>query len=248
MSEYLTTDCRLDMPGFAESNGGEGVINDEAAASRCSDVASPVTPKVVRSLSMEQEEILLGILQLTGLDCFDADITYGNGSFYRGAIPEPVHKFDIEPQALDVQLASSIALPIDDSSLGSIVFDPPFLTYVRAGRDGNGSMIMAKRFAGYWRYDELEAHYRATLKEAGRVLRDDGILVMKCQDIVHNHRLHPTHAWVIEWAADAGLQLKDLFVLGANHRLPSPNRKGSQKHARIFHSYFLVFSRKRGRR
>ena len=34
--------------------------------------------------------------------------------------------------------------------------------------------------------------------------------------------------------------LADLFVLPAKHRLPSPNRAGTQKHARIFHSYFLV--------
>lgn len=243
-------DCLPQMPGYGTGNGGMEVIHDEASASRCLADSAPEMkkPKVVRSLSMEQEEILLGILTLSGLPHFDADVTYGNGSFYKGAVPEPLHKFDIDPQSPGVQEATSIALPLDDGSLRSIVFDPPFLTYVRQGRGGNGSMIMAKRFAGYWRYDELEAHYRATLKEAGRVLANDGILVMKCQDIVHNHRLHPTHAWAIDWAADAGLRLKDLYVLGANHRLPSPNRAGTQKHARIFHSYFLVFTRKGGRR
>lgn len=244
------TDCPTEMPGYADGNGGREVIDDEATASRCPVDPAAVMPKppVVRSLSMEQEEILLGILRLSGLPRFDADITYGNGSFYKGAVPEPTRKFDIDPQGPDVEEATSIALPMDDRSLGSIVFDPPFLTYVREGRGGNGSMIMARRFAGYWRYDELEAHYRATLKEVGRVLQNDGILVMKCQDIVHNHRLHATHAWAIDWAADAGLRLKDLYILGANHRLPSPNRGGTQKHARIFHSYFLVFTRKGGRR
>jgi hypothetical protein len=34
-----------------------------------------------------------------------------------------------------------------------------------------------------------------------------------------------------------------MFILAANHRMPSPNRAGAQKHARIFHSYFLVFKR-----
>lgn len=205
--------------------------------------SAPSAPDVVRSLSNDQHEILQGILDLAGLDAYDADITYGNGVFYRGGIPEPRLKFDIDPQQPGVVEASSDALPLKPNSLNSIVFDPPFLTYVRAGREGNGNMIMSKRFAGYWRYDELEAHYRATFAEAVRVLRQDGILVLKCQDIVHNHRLHPTHAFAIDWADAAGLRLKDLYVLGASHRLPSPNRAGSQKHARIFHSYFLVFTR-----
>lgn len=198
----------------------------------------------VQSLSYSQEEILSSILALRGLDRFDADVTYGNGVFYRGSIPEPAVKFDIDPQCEGVVAASSSALPVADASLGSVVFDPPFLTYVRSGRDGNGSMIMAGRFAGYWRYDELVEHYRDTLGEAARVLSDGGTLVFKCQDIVHNHQLHPTSAYVIQWAHTMGLRLVDTYVLGASHRLPAPNRKGSQRHARIHHSYFLVFEKR----
>ena len=69
------------------------------------------------------------------------------------------------------------------------------------------------------------------------------ILVFKCQDIIHNHKMHCTHANVIFWAEIEGFRLADLFVLPAKHRLPSPNRAGTQKHARIFHSYFLVLER-----
>jgi len=115
---------------------------------------------------------------------------------------------------------------------------------VRSGRDGNGSMVMAKRFGGYWRYDELEAHYRGTLREAARVLRRKGIVVFKCQDIIHNHRMHATHINVVKWAAEHGFRLRDLFILGGGGKLPSPNRAGKQRHARISHSYFLVLEKK----
>jgi tRNA G10 N-methylase Trm11 len=152
-------------------------------------------------------------------------------------------RFDIDPQQQGVAATCSTDLPLEANSLGSIVFDPPFLTYVRAGRSGNGSMIMSNRFSGYWRYDELETHYRATLAECDRVLRKGGVLIFKCQDIIHNHRMHCTHVNVIRWAAEVGFRLKDLFVLAANHRMPSPNRAGKQKHARIFHSYFLVLEK-----
>lgn len=187
-----------------------------------------------------QSEILDAIQALHCPDGFECDVTYGNGSFYKGR-SKPQHRFDIDPQCADVIQADSRQLPLDRSSVGSIVFDPPFLTYVRAGRTGNGAMAMGRRFGGYWRYEELEDHYQETISEAWRVLRRGGVLVVKCQDIIHNHRLQATHVKTIQWAELEGFRLLDLFVLPASHRMPSPNRRGTQKHARIFHSHFLVF-------
>jgi hypothetical protein len=199
-----------------------------------------VAPVTIRSVYDSQTDILRAIMTLHAPEGFDADLTYGNGGFWKD-IPAPRFKFDKQSLAPEVVEACSTDVPLADNAVGSVVFDPPFLTYVRSGRDGNGSMVMAKRFAGYWRYDELEDHYRRTLMEAKRILRPKGVLVFKCQDIVHNHRLHCTHANVIGWAEAAGLRLLDLYILPAKHRMPSPNRAGTQKHARIFHSYFLVF-------
>lgn len=197
--------------------------------------------EVLRSVYDNNTQILQAILSLYVSDMrFDCDITYGNGAFYR-EIAEPRLKYDIDPQVAGVVAASSDNLPLAEKSISSIVFDPPFLTYVRAGREGNGNMAMSKRYAGYWRYDELSAHYIATLRECSRVLKTGGVMVFKCQDIIHNHKMHCTHASVITWASQFRLTLEDLFVLSAKNRMPSPNRAGTQKHARIFHSYFLVF-------
>jgi hypothetical protein len=201
---------------------------------------------VIRSVYYDQAEILQSIINLhTNGKPFDADISYGNGKFYK-SIPEPKLKFDIDPQCDGVIQASSASLPIEGGSLASAVFDPPFLTYVRAAREGNGSMVMAKRFGGYWTYGELEAHYKETIAEVYRVLAKKGILVFKCQDIIHNHKMHCTHLNVINWA-EGRFRLKDLFVLPAKHRMAVPQvegtRKKKQKHARIFHSYFLVMER-----
>ena len=196
---------------------------------------------VIKSVSYDQIEILKSIMHLCHIEQFCVDVTYGNGNFYK-EIPKPVRCFDIDGNLPGVEQASSDNLPIEESSIKSLVFDPPFLTYVRAAREGNGNMVMAKRFAGYWRYDELESHYRATIQEAARILEYKGIMVIKCQDIIHNHKMHCTHMNVIKWA-EGLFRLKDLFVLPAKHRMPSPNRVGTQKHARIFHSYFLVLER-----
>ena len=135
--------------------------------------------------------------------------------------------------------------PINDDSLDNIIFDPPFLTYIRDGRK-HGS-IMGERFGGYWNYRELETHYRRTLMEIRRVLSINSILIMKCQDIIHNHKMHCTHHNVINWAEQLNFELIDLFILVAKNRIINKTFKGTtriQKHSRIFHSYFLVFKKK----
>lgn len=197
---------------------------------------------VYRSFHEDQQHILDAIETLHCPEGFHCDVTYGNGSFWKGR-KQPEYCFDIQPLADHVQQSDSRLLPLKPETLNNLVFDPPFLTYVRQNREGNGNMIMAKRFAGYWRYEELEDHYQETISEAWRVLKPAGKLVFKCQDIIHNHKMHCTHYRVIMMAEMEGFRLVDMFVLPAKHRLPSPNRKGTQKHARIFHSYFMVFEK-----
>ena len=199
---------------------------------------------MIRSVLYDQQEILKAINELHMKEWYEVDITYGNGSFWKG-LERPEYCLDIEPLKSHVIESSSINLPFKENSIKSIVFDPPFLTYVKSAREHNS--IMAKRFGGYWRYDELELHYKSTLREVYRVLEKKGIMVFKCQDIIHNHKMHSTHINTVNWAGEIGLRLKDMFVLPAKNRIPMPEKEGEkkrvQKHARIFHSYFLVFEK-----
>lgn len=195
--------------------------------------------ETIKSISFDQDEILGWIHDLYLPNGFDADVTYGNGVFYKN-FKQPTHKFDIDPQQDGVVEASSVSLPLDDKSISSAMFDPPFLTYIKQGREHNS--IMSKRFSGYWRYDELVEHYTKTIHEVSRVTKKNGIFVIKCQDIIHNHKMHCTHNSVINWATESGFRLKDLFILCAKHRIPVASVK-KQQHARVYHSYFLVFEK-----
>lgn len=200
---------------------------------------------VFRSVYDTQEEILNAIMHLHCQDGFECDMTYGNGCFWK-KLQRPRLCYDITPLHEGVIKACSTMLPLAPGSLANCVFDPPFLTYVRNGREHNGKVAMTSRFGGYYRYDELEDHYRDTISEAYRVLKPRGKMVFKCQDIIHNHKMHCTHVNVIQMAEIEGFRLADLFVLAAKHRMPSP-QKGQQRHARIFHSYFLVLERDNGK-
>lgn len=195
---------------------------------------------VIRSVYESQDAILSAIQQLHCPDGFDADLTFGNGQFWNEQ-PRPKYCFDSTPLHPGVIEADSRMLPLEPGAISNAVFDPPFMTYVQEGRGHkNGTVALTARFGGYYTYGELEDHYRDTLSECYRVLKPGGKLVFKCQDIIHNHKLHCTHAKVIWMAEIEGFRLADLFILPARNRMPGP-RKGTQRHARIFHSYFLVF-------
>jgi tRNA G10 N-methylase Trm11 len=199
---------------------------------------------IIKSVYEAQSDIIESIMKLCNIERFDVDVTFGNGQFYR-KIERPVYCFDRDGSLKDVVESCSTSLPLGDLSVNSLVFDPPFLTYVKAAREHNS--VMAKRFGGYWRYNELEDHYTKTIIEAHRVLSKKGIMVIKCQDIIHNHKMHCTHVNIISDWSKGLFRLKDMFILPAKHRMPIPAAKGYkpkiQKHARIHHSYFLVLEK-----
>jgi len=200
--------------------------------------------EVIRSIYSDQFKILNSILYLhMDEKTFEVDLTYGNGAFYNKGISLPKHRFDIDKSLKNItKVCSSDSTGLETASVKSVVFDPPFLTYIRKQRKGNSNMVMSRRFSGYWTSDELMQHYKSTIQEAARILKHKGLMVFKCQDIVHNHKLFCTHAHILNWSKDL-FRLKDLFIQAAKHRMPAPNRRGKQKHARVFHCYWLVLQR-----
>ena len=82
---------------------------------------------VIKSTSYDQMEILDNIIRLH-LDAptFDVDLTYGNGRFYSGGIPMPLHRFDID-DTLDnlTESRSSSDTGLPDNTTTSCICDPP---------------------------------------------------------------------------------------------------------------------------
>lgn len=195
---------------------------------------------IIKSISYSQEEILNWIIQLYCPDGFDLDPTYSKGVFYKN-IPEPRLKFDLNPQIAGVQQANCTNLPIETESLGSIVFDPPF---VAAMPKIKATGIITTRFGYYSNIQtELWSMYHQALREFYRILKFNGILIFKCQDTIDSSKQYLSHVEIINAAVKLGFYPKDLFILLAKSRLMSPNMR-VQQHARKFHSYFLVFIKK----
>jgi len=193
--------------------------------------------EIIKSTSYSQDEILQSILTLYCPKGFELDPTYSKGGFYRN-IPEPRLKYDVSPQTPDTKQADCRALPLANDSLSSIIFDPPFV----AATTFKG--IMTNRFGSYPTVYELWSMYKQALKEFYRILQPHGILVFKCQDTVHGRKQYLSHVEVVNLATRLGFHPRDVFILLAKHRIIRHNMK-VQHHARKFHSYFLIFEKKK---
>ena len=201
---------------------------------------------MVSSISYDQTEIIRNILKLHAPNgVIDCDPTYSKGNFYNGTgIAEPQYKFDIAPQRDDVAYGDSRNLPLGDSSISCMMFDPPFLATSGPSLHGDQeNNRINKRFGVY---PNEKAHHRLyidSIAEAHRVLCDGGILIFKCQDKVSSGKQYMSHVFIANEAVRSGFYPKDLFILLAKQRLVADWQVRNQKNARKFHCYFWVFEK-----
>ena len=172
-----------------------------------------------------------------------ADVTFGKGVFWRH-----VPKGQFVLLATDIQDGVDCrALPYDEESIDCVVLDPPYMhtpggtahtahTPFEEHYRNNGSRNRTKS-----KYHEAVLDlYRDAGCEAYRVLRERGVLIVKCQDEVCSNRQRFTHVEIMQMYDQMGFVAEDLFVVLRNNR-PGVSRAVRQVHARKNHSYFLVF-------
>ena len=201
---------------------------------------------IVKSISYDQSEIIKNILKLhVENQTIDCDATYSKGNFYKdtGILP-PKYRFDIKPYDGTVERADSRKLPLDSESIDCLMFDPPFLATKGPSLERNGEgNVINKRFGVYSTEKELHQFYIDSLKEAYRVLQNDGILIFKCQDKVSSGKQYMSHVFIANQAVEIGFYPKDLFILLSKSRIVANWQAKNQKNARKFHSYFWVFQK-----
>lgn len=177
-----------------------------------------------------------------------ADVTYGKGVFWQQV---ELSKYRLLPS--DIQSGIDCRnLPYEDRSLDCVVLDPPYMEGLfRKSTDHLAGAGTHRAFREHysngestnggpkWHDAVLDLYFQAG-KEALRVLRANGILIVKCQDEVSANRQHLTHVEIIAEYERLGFYVKDLFVLVRTNQ-PAVSRLKKQVHARKNHSYFLVF-------
>lgn len=198
-----------------------------------------------------------------------ADVTFGKGVFWNKV---NLHDYNILPS--DLFLKPSIlkkfeclnprdgvdcrCLPYADSYLDALVLDPPYMeSFYRKDKEQTGGVGTHDSFrqaysSGLCLESTSTAKYHDAVTEiyvqAGyeglRVLKDNGIFIVKCQDEVSANKQRLTHVEIITAFEQLGFYAEDIFVVVRTNK-PVVTRVKKQTHARKNHSYFLVF-RKQG--
>lgn len=194
---------------------------------------------VIRSIGDNQDKILKDIIRLyIPKGKYDCDLTYSQGLFYR-AITPPQHKFDKFPLSDEVRPLTE-AYSTADESYNSIVLDLPFI--VKANEKDAARCRWVDRFQCFLSVNEMVETNKEMLRLAYRLLKRNGILVQKVQ----NANFAGKQIWISytcqQYAQELGFEMVDEFVLEGRSRLLY-YQDGVQKHARKYHSYFLVFKK-----
>ena len=198
--------------------------------------------RIIKSIEFNEQQIIRDIIYLHGngkqIDC---DPCYSIGNFYKNGIQKPKHIFDLYPKSSDVIKAFSWDLPLKNESCEIINFDHPFIISGQDTQIGKESSKISKRFSEFKDFYELKFMYYESLVEFYRILKNNGIVIFKCQDVLNGGVQYLTHSFVIQSAIDIGFYPKDLFILLAKSRAIGKFNK--QRHARKFHCYYIVLKK-----
>ena len=196
----------------------------------------------VSTLQANQEGILQAIRTLYLPDGPEADVTFSTGGIYAsGTMPMPRLKFDLAPALPDVVEADCRRLPVDAESIGSILYDPPFI--VAAGKESR----IGQRFSSLRTIPLLHELYRDSIREFARVLQPGGILVVKIQDTVSGGKQHRGSIVIWQEALACDLVDEDWLLCPNVSRMVGHNW-ARQQHARKTHVHWLIFRKPRAAR
>lgn len=177
-----------------------------------------------------------------------ADVTYGTGVFWKNV---DLSKYELIPSDIATGIDCR-ALPYASESFDVVVLDPPYMEgLLRTNKEhkaGGGAYSAFRKYYSNgnevstgpkWHAAVTDLYYKAGA-EAFRVLKDNGVMIVKCQDEVSANRQWLTHVEIINFYEKLGFYTKDLFVVVRMNKA-GISRLKKQVHARKNHSYFLVF-------
>jgi hypothetical protein len=207
------------------------------------------TDLILSSYNEENDVVFEQILALhIPLHSTVADVTYGKGVFWRR-----IDLSNYKLLATDLKTGTDCRhLPYENDSLDCVVLDPPYMeglfrqdaSFAGGGshsafKDNYSNGVRPPKLERKWHDAVVELYVQASI-EAKRVLKKNGIFIVKCQDEVSANTQRLTHIEIVMNLQLLNFYCKDLFVVTRRNK-PGVTRVLKQTHARKNHSYFLVF-------
>lgn len=168
------------------------------------------------------------------------DATVNRGRFWRGSA-RPVIGLDIDPRYNPDVLADNRDMPFEDCSFDVVVYDPPHVPNQGKDitKDFNARFGLGERSSSENGYNFTHL-YPPFTQEAYRVLREEGVLLCKIADYVHNHRYQWAHIEFYKAAVSAGFTACDCIIKIRKGPIKDPKWKNAH-HSRRQHCYWMVF-------
>lgn len=250
LEEYKAGIAVIEKPSQIDSNGNVVTVPDLGKPKRKSPNGVATNDLIFTSRIGTNDELFPQILSLyVASGSKIADVTYGRGVFWK-QVPKGNYRLMATDALKGVDCRS---LPYKNDSIDCVVLDPPYMH-----TPGGTAHVGHQNYEGYYRnnsttdgsgrkYHEavLDLYFSAGA-EAHRVLKNQGIFIVKCADEVCANRQRLTHVELTNEYCSKGFIAEDLFVLVRRNR-PGVSRMLKQIHARKNHSYFLVFRKSNGR-
>lgn len=168
------------------------------------------------------------------------DATVNRGRFWRGS-KRPVTGLDIDPQYEPDVVADNADMPFESSSFDVVVYDPPHIPNQGKDKKKDFQERFGLKFSSPKEQGYTFSHtFPPFLREAYRVLRNEGILFCKIADYVHHHRYQWAHIEFISAARALGFIACDCIVKVRKGPIVDPKWKTAH-HSRRQHCYWLVF-------
>jgi DNA modification methylase len=204
-------------------------------------------------LSARTDRPSLVLRDLLGLHVPDGalivDVTYGRGTLWADT---DLSRYVVLGSDLIMGIDCT-SLPYGDGSIDAVILDPPYVAgFFRPHKIGQDYGDFTHRYSAAM--SDVRFRYHAGVvdiftrggREAHRVLRAGGRLIVKCQDEVHAGKQYLTHVEVVNVYAER-FYARDLFVVmrrGGNFGTRGRAKACAQQHARKNHSYFVVFEKR----
>jgi hypothetical protein len=165
------------------------------------------------------------------------DMTYGRGVFWKFV---DKRKYDLITN--DLYMDANLRVDFRDTGLpesffDAVVLDPPYMHStggIKASLSdcykNNDSIVLKTQ-------KDIRNLYLGGIKEAHRLLKDRGILIVKCQDAIESGKENWNHVAIM--TVD-GFHCVDLFVLVQKSRPLVAAQWKTVRHARKNHSFFVV--------
>lgn len=128
--------------------------------------------------------------------------------------------------------------PFKHEAFDAVFLDPPFGNFGTKPR--NNGVAQAYNLGSSLTITSVKSLYTGGLLEAKRILRPNGVAIVKCQDGVNSGRKHWFTVFVHQVGVSTGFSVVDRF-LGLPKAIPYVNPSTKQQHGREWGSTYWVF-------